>query len=243
MVIDSLSRGPVVAIIQARMTSTRLPGKVLMDIAGKPALQRMLERVLRAKELDAICVATTVNETDNPVIALCDELNVSSYRGDEQDVLGRFVGAAEEAGAKGVVRLTADCPMIDPMVLDEVVAAYRAGGWDYVSNTVERTYPDGLDVEVMSLAALQEANERANHPFLREHVTPYISGKRPDLGAGNFNSYQVVNAADFAHVRWTLDRPDDLERIRRLVSKLPEDFHWQQALSLATKEPELLGLS
>ena len=145
-------------------------------------------------------------------------------------------------GADPVIRLTADCPMIDPAVVDAAIAMYISGDFDYVSNTIKRTYPDGLDVEVVSLAALEEAAIAASHPILREHVTPYITGKRPDLPHGRFRIGHLEYKADFSHVRWTLDTSDDLERLRSLVAQLPDDYTWLQALSIATRQPELLGL-
>ena len=231
-----------VAIIQARMTSSRLPGKVMMDIAGKPSLQLMLDRVKSADLLDQIIVATTVNFTDDSIVSLCEENGVNVFRGDEQDVLGRLFAAAEQEDATIVVRLTADCPMIDPELIDETVSSYLRGGYDYVSNTIDRTYPDGMDVEVMSINALKEANKKANHPFLREHVTPYISGQKPNFGAGEFKIKQVKFDVDFSHVRWTLDTADDLVTIRSLIAVLPENYSWLQALSVATRDPQLLGV-
>ena len=229
------------AIVQARMTSSRLPGKVLSDICGKPSLQRMLERINMASSIDKVVVATTINASDDLIVELCEKLKVDIFRGDEDDVLGRFCGAAEVAEAEIVIRLTADCPMIDPDVIDEVVSAFSIYNHDYLSNTIDRTYPDGLDIEVMSIDALREAHKKAVAPFLREHVTPYISGRRPDLGAGDFRVGQIRFVADFSHIRWTLDTKEDLQRIRSLVSKLPEDYRWLQALSIATREPDLLG--
>jgi len=229
------------AIVQARMTSSRLPGKVLLDICGKPSLQRMLERINMASSIDKVVVATTINASDDLIVELCEKLKVDIFRGDEDDVLGRFCGAAEVAEAEIVIRLTADCPMIDPDVIDEVVSAFSIYNHDYLSNTIDRTYPDGLDIEVMSIDALREAHKKAVAPFLREHVTPYISGRRPDLGAGDFRVGQIRFVADFSHIRWTLDTKEDLQRIRSLVSKLPEDYRWLQALSIATQEPDLLG--
>ena len=229
------------AIVQARMTSSRLPGKVLSDICGKPSLQRMLERINMASSIDKVVVATTINTSDDLIVELCEKLKVDIFRGDEDDVLGRFCGAAEVAEAEIVIRLTADCPMIDPDVIDEVVSAFSIYNHDYLSNTIDRTYPDGLDIEVMSIDALREAHKKAVAPFLREHVTPYISGRRPDLGAGDFRVGQIRFVADFSHIRWTLDTKEDLQRIRSLVSKLPEDYRWLQALSIATREPDLLG--
>ena len=232
-----------VAIIQARMTSTRLPGKVMADLCGAPLLERMLERVRRAERPAGIVVATTTNATDEPVAALCERLGVGVFRGDEADVLGRFAGAAEVAGAEAIVRLTADCPVHDPDLIDAAIAGFEAGGWDYYGNAVERTYPDGLDVEVFSRRALNEAAAAASHPFLREHVTPWISGKRPQYGCGDFRRGAMRFAADFSHLRWTVDTADDLARVRRLWTVAPARFTWLEALAAATKEPQLLGLS
>ena len=231
----------LVTIIQARMTSSRLPEKVLADICGKPSLQIMLERISMSTSVGKVVVATTINTSDDPIVNLCNKLGYKTFRGDEFDVLGRVLQAAEAESAEVVVRLTADCPMIDPDVIDEVVTAFSINNHDYLSNTIERTYPDGLDVEVMSINTLREAHKKAVAPFLREHVTPYISGKCPDLGAGDFRIDQIRFAADFSHIRWTLDTKEDLQRIRSLVSKLPEDYRWLQALSIATREPDLLG--
>jgi len=234
----------IVAVIQARMTSTRLPGKVLMDIAGKPALELMLSRVSKAKTLDRIVIATTSNATDDPVADLCRRLGVGVFRGSEVDVLERYLGAALEARATTVVRLTADCPFADPAVIDGAVDFFRGGYWDYAGNANRRTFPDGLDVEVFSATALGRAAREARHPFAREHVTPYLRGIKTEMiGDGHFRRGDYMFVADFAHVRWTLDRPDDLERLRRLASLLPEGFGWLEALSVATKFPDLLGVT
>jgi spore coat polysaccharide biosynthesis protein SpsF (cytidylyltransferase family) len=231
-----------VAIVQARMTSTRLPGKVLADLCGEPLLARMLGRIRRARRLDAIVVATTDRATDDPVVRLAAALGVGSFRGDEADVLSRFAGAAAAAAADIVVRLTADCPLHDPALVDEAVEGFEAGGWDYYGNAVERTYPDGLDVEVFSRAALDQAAVQARHPFLREHVTPWLNGAWPEYGAGAFRRGTMRFAADFAHLRWTVDTPADLDRVRSLWTRAPRDFTWLQALAVATREPALLGL-
>jgi spore coat polysaccharide biosynthesis protein SpsF len=229
-------------IVQARMTSSRFPGKVLADICGKPSLQHMLERVSRAEKVNSIVVATTVNTTDDPIVELCDQLGYKVFRGDELDVLGRFLQAAEAESAEAVVRLTADCPMVDPMIIDKVIEVYNFGGFDYVSNCNERTYPDGLDVEIFSFSALQEANENVISSFGREHVTPYIRGIHTKYEIGSFATKQVKFLTDLSHVRWTVDTPKDLEIVRELISSLPEKYSWLEALSLATKKPHLLGV-
>lgn len=233
----------LVAIVQARMTSSRLPGKVLADICGKPMLQRVIERARRVERLDAILVATTVNASDDPVVELCNRLGVKAFRGDERDALERYGEAAAFAAAVAVLRLTGDCPMIDPGVIDKAIAMFEEGTWDYVSNCNVRTYPDGLDAEVFTRAALDEAVREARHSFLREHVTPYIRGSHPEYGRGPFRIGQVTFEADFSHLRWTVDTAEDLERIRCLVAGLPENFTWLQALAAATRQPELLGLT
>ncbi|HXN88188.1 MAG TPA: glycosyltransferase family protein, partial [Methylocella sp.] len=164
-----------VAIIQARMTSTRLPGKVLKEICGKPMLARQIERVARARLVDLVAVATSEDASDDPIAALCAELGIPSYRGSLADVLGRFQGASERLGpADHIVRLTGDCPLTDPAIVDACVAVHIANSADYTANGVERTYPDGLDVEVMTASALARAAREAKDPFQREHVTPHI---------------------------------------------------------------------
>jgi spore coat polysaccharide biosynthesis protein SpsF (cytidylyltransferase family) len=238
---EKLVMSATVAIIQARMTSSRLPGKVLMDIAGQPALTRMITRLRSARRIDQIVVATTTNATDDPIVSLSAELGIQVWRGDEMDVLGRYAGAAVNFNADPVVRLTSDCPMIDPEIVDAAIKMFESGDWDYVSNGIHRTYPDGLDVEVFSRAALNTAAEEAHHPFCREHVTPYIHGGKPDIPHGEFRIGKLIFDADFAHVRWTLDNADDLDRIQRLIALLPEGYSWMEALAVATKTPDLLG--
>ena len=233
----------IVAIIQARMTSSRLPGKVLADIAGKPSLQWMIERAGRAQRLDRLIVATTRNTDDDPVADLAARLGVDAFRGDERDVLGRYRGAAARAGAETIVRLTADCPMIDPDLIDQTIARFQQGDCDYASNARIRSFPDGLDVEVFSRAALDRAAETATHAYAREHVTPIINGSGPDRAQPPFNCADVVAPADFGHVRWTVDTAEDLARVRRLFALLPDGFGWLEALSAATREPALLGVT
>jgi spore coat polysaccharide biosynthesis protein SpsF len=232
----------IAAVIQARMTSSRLPGKVLADVAGRPLLQQMLDRVLRTPGIDSVVVATTENEQDDPVVKLCSDLGIHVHRGDEHDVLQRFYDAAVVIEADTIIRLTADCPMIDPGVLGDAIKLFASGRYDYVSNIIHRTYPDGLDVEVFGMTALEEARDNATLPYQREHVTPYLHGIREGAPAGDFRRGDLIFAADFGHVRWTVDYAEDLERVRSFFSVLPENFSWLEALSLATKEPSLLGL-
>lgn len=221
----------VVAIIQARMTSSRLPGKVLMDIGGRSALEQMIRRVGRSARLDAIVVATTVNATDDPVATLCAQIGTPVFRGDEKDVLGRFLGAARDLHADTVVRLTGDCPMHDAAVIDFCVDHFEAGACDYLSNVVERSYPDGLDVEVFTSLALEQTARDAQSDFWREHVTTYI---RDSANPGKFQLGSVVHEHDYSNLRWTLDTAEDLARIRRYFNALPDEFSWLDAVEIAS---------
>jgi spore coat polysaccharide biosynthesis protein SpsF len=228
------------AIIQARMTSTRLPGKVLADLNGQPLLGYMIERVRRAKALDHIVVATSDQPTDDPVAALCANIGIDVVRGSEHNVLDRFHQAAEQYSDSTIVRLTADCPMLDPGILDNVVAKYACGDWDYLSNTIQRTFPDGLDVEVFSAQALARAWKEATKEYEQEHVTPYIHNNGAPAETG-FKVGHDIFCADFGHLRWTVDTQEDLDRVRQLDRRLGKSYTWLDALAEATKQPDLLG--
>ncbi len=229
-------------IIQARMTSTRLPGKVLADLNGKPALAFMLDRVSRAADISGIVIATTTNAEDDPVAALCKDMQVPVFRGDEMDVLGRYAGAAREFDASAIIRLTADCPMMDPALIDQAVSGFQNGDFDFFTNSLDRTYPDGLDIEIFTRDTLEITDREADLPFQREHVTPYMrTGFYEDVPTGDFSVGQMKGPADFSHLRWTVDYPEDLRRVRAYVRQLPDGFGWLDAVALATRVPELLG--
>lgn len=205
----------VVAIVQARMTSSRLPGKVLMDVAGAPMLARELQRLRRAQTIDEIVVATTVNDTDDPVAGLAESEGARVFRGDEHDVLSRYAGAAAEAGADVVVRMTADCPLIDPEVVDRVVEALDRGT-DYASNVAPRSFPRGLDCEALHRDTLERVHRLATSQPAREHVTWLINEERPEL----FVRRCVADDGDNSDLSWTVDHPADLELVRRLFERL-----------------------
>src|SRR5262249_28954530 len=168
---------PIVAIVQARMGSTRLPGKVMKMIAGAPAIGHVLGRVRRATLVDEVWLACADIAADDPLAGFAEGEGFPVFRGSESDVLARFAAVARRTDARAIVRITGDCPMIDPAVIDLVVERWKMGGADFVSNTLQRSFPDGLDVEIFSRAALDRADSEAAHPFLREHVTPYIHGR------------------------------------------------------------------
>lgn len=218
-----------VAVVQARMGSTRLPGKVLADLGGRPVLQLMLERLTRA-HVDRLVVATSNRPGDDPVADLAEALGVPVVRGSEADVLGRFLLALDRFPADDVVRLTADCPLIDPLVVDAAIGLHRRTGADYTSNTLERTFPDGLDVEVVRAEALCTAAAEATRPDEREHVTPFLH-HHPD----RFTLASLETAEQLGHERWTLDTPADLERLRTIVDRLvdPVAAGWHEVLAVA----------
>jgi len=207
-----------VIILQARMTSTRLPGKVLMDLAGRPMLAQQLRRLVLCRQADEIVVATTTNATDDPVVAVARAENVRWFRGSESDVLGRYIGAAREAKADVVVRVTADCPLIDPeessRVIEELTAHREQ--CDYASNVVQRTFPQGLDTEVMYADTLERLGRLAQSAPAREHVTYFILNERPEL----FGIHSVTDVENNADLRWTVDVPQDLEMVHRLYEEL-----------------------
>ena len=218
------------AIVQARMTSTRLPGKVLLPLGGEPMLLRLIDRLRRAETCEAVVVATTVNSTDDPVVALCARLDVPCTRGSEHDVLGRYVAAAAQHDAERLVRVTADCPLLDPAIVDQLVEEHASSGCDYVSNMLPPTWPYGMAVEVFSHAALISAHECATKASDREHVTPYIYG-HPE----RFELRNVRNPTDLSGHRWTVDTPADYELVSRLFDAVyPGNPNFTLADLLAT---------
>ncbi|MGM8366490.1 cytidylyltransferase domain-containing protein [Virgibacillus sp. W0181] len=207
----------VVAIIQARMGSTRLPGKIMKKVLDKSLLEYQIERVKRSKLIGEIVIATTTSESEEPIVDFCKKHFISYYRGSEDDVLSRYYEAAEEYNADVVVRLTSDCPLIDPEIIDKVISIYlkRKEGIDYVSNTLERTYPRGMDTEVFSYDALKTANDNAVSPPEREHVTPYFF-QNPRM----FKILSVTSDTNHSEHRWTVDTLEDFVLIEKIIEAL-----------------------
>lgn len=223
-----------VAVIQARMGSTRLPGKVLMDIGGRTMLEMVVTRVKRASKIQNRVVATTDKRADDAVVRECERLGVPYYRGSEDDVLDRYYQTASHARAKTVVRITSDCPLIDPGLIDETADAFEKSGADYAGNTLELTFPRGLDVEVFSFRALEKAWKEAKEPYERVHVTPYIY-RHPE----KFKLHAVKNPVNQSGYRWTVDTPEDLELVREIVRQLGPFTGWKDILAFVEKHPEL----
>lgn len=228
-------------IVQARMTSTRLPGKVLLPLAGVPMLTRLVERLRRVQRADGIVVATTTNATDDTISALCAQLGVPCHRGSEHDVLSRYADAARLHGADVVVRITSDCPLIDPALIDQVIAAYEEGGSDYVSNMLPPTWPYGMAVEVFSAAALAQAHAEATQAAEREHVTPFLYW-HPE----RYRLRNVASPVDLSHHRWTVDTPEDYALVSRLFDHLMPtrpDFTQADVLALLDAHPDWIAIN
>ena len=237
----SPAKKKIVAIIQARVGSTRLPRKVLERIEGRPMLWHVVERVKKAKLVDEVVIATTDREEDSAVEKIAKDCGVGFFRGSEEDVLDRYYGAAEKFGADIVVRITADCPMIDPEIIDQAIRFFLDGDYDYVSNTFPPTYPDGLDVEVFSSNALRMAWAEARKASEREHVTPYIRNHPEIFKLGNLKL-----EVDLSHMRWTVDRPEDLKFVREIYKKLYREnkmFYMRDVLRLLEEKPELMEIN
>ena len=230
----------VVAIIQARMGSTRLPGKVMELIAGETMLARVVERTRRASLIDSVVVVTTMGRMDEPIVGECKKLNAPVFRGSEDDVLDRYYRAAFACHAENVVRITSDCPLIDPEEIDKVVREFLDCKSDYASNCLERTYPRGLDTEVMTIKTLTRVWQEAREDYQRTHVTPYIY-QNPGL----FKLCSVKADADYSNHRWTVDTAEDLTFIRSIYQCLDQgvDFGWKDVLRALGKEPQLMELN
>ncbi len=230
-----------VAIIQARTGSTRLPGKVLMRISGKPMLLRVVERTKRAKLLNDVIVATTIKASDDAIANLCEAHGWPEFRGSEDDVLDRYFRAAQAYHADVVVRITSDCPLVDPSLIDTTIRGFvMAHDCDYASNTLEpRTFPRGLDVEVFSYSALRKAWQCDKKYSSREHVTPYIR-QHPEL----FRLHSVEQTQNFSNLRWTVDTIEDLALVRRIYAYFGHDhFSWRDVLIAIQDNPEWLQIN
>lgn len=225
-------------IIQARMTSTRLPGKILMPVLDKPLLKYQIERLRRAKSVSKIIIATTENKTDDPIIEFCKSNELLFYRGSENDVLSRYYDAATKYDCHSIVRITSDCPVIDPVIVDKVIDFFfnSEKKCDYASNCLVRTFPRGMDTEVFTYQALARAFKSAVEVPDREHVTPYIY-RNP----GEFNISNITDANDNSCYRLTVDTSDDFELIKRIIESLyPKNpfFSLNEILTLMSANPE-----
>ncbi len=226
------------AIIQARMGSTRLPGKVLKEVLGKPILWHLINRIKKAKLINEIIIATTKNEIDRPILKFAEENGIKNYAGSEEDVLDRYYQTAKKFNADPIVRITADCPLIDPEIIDSVVRYYLDKEYDYVANTLEpTTFPDGMDVEVFSFKNLEKIWKEATLPSQREHVTFYFWQNPEIFSVGRYNLDE-----DLSQYRLTLDYPEDLTLITIIFKELysrNDQFDLYDIIKFLRNNPEL----
>ena len=232
----------ILAIIQARMNSSRLPNKMLSDIGGKPMLSHVINRTVKSKMIDKVSVATTTDISDDLIEDFCVTNEIHFYRGSEDDVLDRFYNLAKLQKADHIVRITGDCPFVDPEIIDEVITVYKDGNYDYVTNSMRYTYPDGLDVEVFSYQALQKAWENAKSLREREHVVSYFKY------SGLFKIKNVINPNPVKHEhRWSVDQPIDLKFVREVYSQFVTkgnlDFRMNDILTLLSENPHILDIN
>jgi spore coat polysaccharide biosynthesis protein SpsF len=232
-------QGAILAVLQARMSSSRLPGKVLKPLLGRPMLARQIERVKRSALIDRMLVATSSAGDDAAIEQLCAELSVGCYRGSLDDVLDRFYRAAQASNPAYIVRLTGDCPLADPELIDAVIRYCVDGGYDYVSNALQPTFPDGLDTEVLRFACLEEAWREARLPSEREHVTPFIYNRPERFRIGSY-----TNQVDYSHLRWTVDEPEDFSLVEKIYTALyPVNprFSSEDILAFIGRNPGIAG--
>ena len=229
----------IVALVQARMGSTRLPNKVMKPIGGIPMIELLLTRLSKAKELDQIIVATSVDVRNQPLVEHVQKLGYACEQGSENDVLERFVQAARKHKADVVVRITGDCPLVDPELVDAVIRRFKAAGVDYFSNTNPPTYPDGLDIEVCSFNVLEQASRETGKPFDREHVTPYL--REP----GRFKTASMQHIEDLSALRWTVDEPADFTIIEKVFQYFHPRTHfiWLEVLKLQQQQPDIFNVN
>tara|TARA_B100001248_G_C27384922_1_gene459086 strand:- start:219 stop:2297 length:2079 start_codon:yes stop_codon:yes gene_type:complete len=230
----------VICIIQARVSSTRLPQKALKDIHGKTCIQRVIERVKKSQLLDEIWLATTKMKVDIVFKKICEANKVKFFQGSVNNVLSRYFNIVKISNADYIVRITGDCPFVDAGIIDKAVKLIKIKKCDYLSNTIDRTYPDGIDVEVFSNSALNKAYKEAKHPFLKEHVTPYIHGQVPEgINSGTFKVEKFSSKVNYERYRLTLDRQADLDLIRRIYSQLSDHCSWKEVINHIEKHSSL----
>jgi spore coat polysaccharide biosynthesis protein SpsF len=230
-------------IVQARMGSTRLPGKVLKDIAGQPMLWHVIDRLKHSNEVNEIIIATTINDRDDVLQKITKETNVSFFRGAEEDVLKRYVDASERFEIEMIVRITSDCPLIDPGTVDRLIQSHIEKKADYSSNTIERSFPRGLDSEIFSRELLEYADQHSKAPYQREHVTPYFYENPTKFKLNNLFAEEELNYPEF---RLSVDTPEDLRLMEELYERLynpPGIIEITKVINLLKNDPELRSIN
>ncbi|MDD4611359.1 MAG: glycosyltransferase family protein [Patescibacteria group bacterium] len=224
-------------IIQARYGSTRLPGKVLLPLGGKTVIEQVISRVNQAKKIDKIILATTTKEEDDALEQICLKAGIDYFRGSEDDVLDRYYQAAKKFEAKNIIRITGDCPLLDPEIVDKIINIYKESGVDYATNVIPPTFPDGLDAEIFSFSILEKAWHETSLASQREHVTIYFWQNQ-----GIFKQKHLNNGIDLSTRRWVLDNPEDYEFMKQVFAKLypvKPNFRLNDLLKFFTDNPEI----
>lgn len=233
---------PTMIVVQARMMSTRLPGKVMKQVLGKPLLFYLTERLRSVQSVQGIIVATSHNSADDAIVDFCNQESLHCIRGNEEDVLSRFYAAAEAFGLETVIRICSDCPLIDPTFIEKALVYFQSSDkFDYLSNTLERTFPRGMDFEIFRVGALKEAFFKATSGYDKEHVTPYIIQHSEQFRLGN-----IIQKEDQSHLRLTVDTAEDFELIRRLLEKLypaTHEFVLKDICNVLTKHPDWANIN
>ena len=226
-------------IIQARMGSSRLPGKVLMNSGnGMPLLYYVINQLRHCSKVKNLVIATTTNQEDDEIEKFADNNSVDVFRGKEKDVLDRYFQCAKKYSFSTIVRITADCPLIDPQIVDKVIEQFFSENYDFATNTLTRTFPIGTDVEVFSFSALNKAWENARLPSEREHVTPYLRNKE------NSKIINVENTKNISNLRLTVDRIEDFELIKQILNNISiNPIHLEDVLELFSRKPELIEIN
>lgn len=228
------------AIVQARMGSTRLPGKSMADTCGKPLIKWVFERLAKSKTVTMAILATTTDEEDRKLVEFAEKAGIPYFAGHPTDVLDRYYQTSKKYHVEIIVRITGDCPLIDPEVVDVVVNEFTSGWFDYVSNINPPTYPDGLDVEVFSFASLEKAWEKATKRYQREHVTPYLRENPSE-----FRQKNVKSQVDLSGFRWTVDHSQDLVFVRNLCRLMPniQSAGYMEILAFLQAHPEIQSIN
>jgi len=233
--------GMILAILQARFTSSRLPGKVLKPILSKPMLLHQIERIQNSKRIDKLVVATSTEKSDDGIEKMCLDNNIEVFRGSLDNVLDRLYQCAKPYNPKHVVRLTGDCPLADWQAIDQTIQCHIKGKYDYVNNRSKPAFPDGLDVEVITYSALKSACDNAVLPSEKEHVTLYVRHRKDKFKLGYFYSTK-----DLSHMRWTVDEPEDFNLVEKIYKNLYKNnpkFLMKDVLELLNNQPELLKIN
>ncbi|MCF8473603.1 MAG: glycosyltransferase family protein [Emcibacter sp.] len=232
---------PIICVTQARMTSSRLPGKILKEVCGRSLLDYHISRLSHSRLIDKLIVATTINETDNAIEQFCNHRNIACVRGSEDDVLSRYHKALKAYPADIVVRVTSDCPLIDPVLLDNIIQYFldHRDRYDYITVN-DNNFPRGLGAEVFSSNALKTANTLGTEPYQREHVTPYIYRKNSEFRCGIYPSEESSG-----HHRWCVDEPADFDLISKMITAFDgrDDFTWKECLALFEHNPEWFNIN